>query len=890
MFLILHRLRRLVVLAAVLVPWFAEAEGFSHEEHLTRTKECSTCHVSTYGEVDFPRPRHEACKSCHKKENFRDNFDATQKPNPICTVCHGDTWAQVKVFPDRSRGVIALRKGGFSHEGHLDQDGAVAKRAGKVSCSTCHPFDAQGRAALPTHKECSLCHGDADPSRDPSVPYLGTKSQTSDCLICHDDARKEKTVRPGPIGKWDGQGSYVNDLLFDHNQHQSHPKAQSCSGCHQGVEESRFTADERRHLPTMQRCDECHGDQQIVSPSYRTESCGSCHQTIRYQKVPNAPAHYGYTSHQAGAKNDRLYCAYCHDKDPKVFAPKKEYKDACASCHASEDVSPSRFASGPRFDVGRQSQKSGVSARSTSSVELRNGRAFDPTTDAIDQNDIDLYQDLSLDVRGYGLPNLNTSVLGRFLIDPGFTPAFSQFEGPSTLDQQPPADRGSVLSNGPIDRRQNSALYIFRAVAEIKDQPLGPLDKATITARLGRQSAYDAATPVFFDGGTAQLKLGKSFALKALAGQHVNYFSVDPLDAPLILGGGLRFTPISTVEANVDLVRYLTTTARGDLRARLTPYTWGSASVRLDGGALSYADGALDYFNPKSKTGLLFVYTFHNDSGLIDFDYSNITTQGGTLAPDGRQQQDYEGLNLFTLPDFQRFQVTLRQDLGPRVTTSLLFTRRKLLETRSAVQDAGFDQLADADVFANLGQVLNAVALDNRLAYAMSYVELTPGLDLTDVFAPGLRLGTRLRFRRFQPLDALPIGDGGAFFTDVSGEGETSQLVYDLEASQKLLRGKVRLDAAFQAQRFDYAGRFVEMKGLDIFSTSAAMSAQIAKKLWLKTQYSFSSDMVLFDEDDTLAEFSSPLSPVIGDGDIFEVNTHDVIFVQRLFFSLMWRY
>jgi hypothetical protein len=866
--------------------------GFSHKEHLSRTKECSACHTAEVGTTEFSRPKHAACKACHSKENFSSKTESGK----VCRACHGENWTQIKVFPDRSRGIVALRKGGFSHEGHLDPSGKVAQRAGKISCTTCHPFDSNGRARLPKHEECALCHSDSDPSRDPDVPYLGTRSKTSDCLMCHDDARDDKTVRPAPIAAWGGQGSYSQDILFDHNQHQSHPQAQSCSGCHKGVEESRYTAAEQRHMPTMWRCEDCHGNQEVVSPSYRIDNCNGCHQTIRYQKVPEAPAHYGYSGHQAGAKREQLYCAFCHDKNPKVFAPKESYNDACKSCHAAEEVKPGLLSEGPRLSVGKSLSKSGFSARAASSIELRNGRAFDPTTDAVDQNDIDLYQDLSLDLRGYGLPNVNASVMGRFLVDPGFTPAFSQFEGPSTLDQQPPADRGSVLSNGPIDRRQNAALYLYRGFAEIKNQPLpGPLSELRFDARLGRQMAYDTATPVFFDGGTAKVSLGRYVALKALAGQHVNFFNVDPLGAPLIVGAGLKVTPTSTVEANFDAVKYLATTLRADLKGRLTPYTWGSASLRFDvdgqfANSLSYADAAIDYYNPRSKTGLLLAYTFHNDSGVFDFDYSSVTTQGGTIAPDGRQQQDFEGVNLFTLPDFQRFQATLRQDLGPRTTASLLFTRRKLLETRTAVQDAGFDQLADQDALAQLGDVLAAVALDNRLAYAMSYFELSPGVDFTDLFVPGLKLGTRLRFRGFQPLGAIPIGEGGAFFTDVSGEGEKNQLVFDLEASQKLLNGKVRLGAFFEAQRFDYAGRFVELKGLDIFSTAADLSAQIAKSLWLKTQYSFSSDLVLFDADDTVAEFGSPNSPILGDGDIAEVNTHDVLFVQRLFFSLMWRY
>jgi len=49
--------------------------------------------------------------------------------------------------------------------------------------------------------------------------------------------------------------------------------------------------------------------------------------------------------------------------------------------------------------------------------------------------------------------------------------------------------------------------------------------------------------------------------------------------------------------------------------------------------------------------------------------------------------------------------------------------------------------------------------------------------------------------------------------------------------------------------------------------------------------------MVLFDANDTLAELSSPNVPDIADGDDGnEVNTHDNIFTQRLFTTLLYRF
>ena len=360
----------------------AHAENFSHETHLKKASECSSCHTVKGNEVEYSRPGHDACKSCHKSHNF----EAGDVSAGICKTCHGDSSTQVKVFPDRSRGIIALRVGGFSHDGHLNTGGAVAKKVGKITCGTCHSFDSIGQAQMPKHKECALCHSESNASV--GMPIIGSKAANKDCNACHDDAKKDRTVRPGPRGTWDGLSQYAVDVDFDHARHQSSSN-QVCDSCHDGVQKSRDTASERRHLPSMYSCKTCHDDDAKVSTSYQIENCIACHQNIRYDERPKTPYHYGTNDHKTGAKNSRLYCAYCHDQDPAKFKPQPKYDNACTSCHASEGVSPNLSRRGQEKapgQLGVLTSKSGVSSSFATSFDLKRGRSFDIFTDAVDQN------------------------------------------------------------------------------------------------------------------------------------------------------------------------------------------------------------------------------------------------------------------------------------------------------------------------------------------------------------------------------------------------------------------------------------------------------------------------------------------------------------------------
>jgi hypothetical protein len=888
------------VLCALGWSFLAQGQNFSHAQHLKKTSECSSCHAVKGTEIEYTRPGHSACKSCHKSHNF----DSADVSAGICKSCHGDSSAQIKTFPDRSRGIIALRSGGFSHQGHLDSDGSVSKKVGKITCGTCHSFDTTGKASMPKHKECSLCHSESNASA--GMPIIGGRAATKDCNSCHDDAKKDKTVRPGPRGSWDGLAFYSPDVDFDHVRHQNSSN-QACNACHDGVQKSKETAAERRHLPSMYTCKDCHEDNSKVSAQYQMQNCVACHQEVRQSERPKPPYHYGSLDHQTGSKNERLYCAYCHNKKPEKFKPQPKYKDSCESCHASEGVSPnlSRSKEGDG-QIGLLTAKNGISSSFATSLDLKRGRAFDALTDVVDQNDIDVQEVASIDIRGVGLDNIGASFLGRFNLDPGLTTAFSQFENAYTLDQQPPADRGSVLSNGPIDRRQLVGAFVYRGYAEIRQQPL--FGALSFDARLGRQSVFEGVTPVFFDGGYAKLNLGDKLSANGYVGSHVNFFTTDPNNDP-VFGFGLKAIPTDWLGARIDFMDYLAPMARAEVQARATPYTWLRFGARLESDrlfdaaastdlndeqlALTQIETGVDYFNEKSLTAIELDFIRRFDAGVFDYDYSNVTTQMGTFAPDGRQLFDYENVNFGTLPNYRRFAVRVRQPIGDRLTASLFFARRKLLDDPTAVIDEGFDQLNDADALANLNEVLRAVALDNRVAYAMTYTEIGPGLDTNNLFASGLRLSAKLVLRAFDPFTPEEINGAinqqGAFFSSIAGEGETSQVKLSLGASQKF--DKFKLSAFFETQSFNYQGRYVQLENLDILSVNTTAQYQINKRASLQLRYAFSNDMVLFDNNDLLQEIGAvnrPVASVNIEGE--EVNTHDNIFTQRFFTTLLYRF
>jgi hypothetical protein len=124
----------------------------------------------------------------------------------------------------------------------------------------------------------------------------------------------------------------IKDLKFGHKRHNSREGApESCIGCHT----SRFGK------PSMALCTSCHARAEVVKSENVIENCGVCHEKLTDKTVrPEYPWHYGSGKHQRYAEQPVLYCAYCHDKDPAIFAVKPRYgpREACVGCHQSEGL------------------------------------------------------------------------------------------------------------------------------------------------------------------------------------------------------------------------------------------------------------------------------------------------------------------------------------------------------------------------------------------------------------------------------------------------------------------------------------------------------------------------------------------------------------------------
>lgn len=341
---------------------------FSHVNHfgkqgLGKIKDCTDCHRYDPQTRLFTRPDHEFCQTCHATE-----FQAKSPTKEFCKNCHAATFgAELKPLPDHKEGFIALKS--FSHDKHLNTDGAVFSKFGRMLCDTCHDVDRpDGTAGMPGHAQCSLCHGE---SADKTVikPLLSGQARMSDCITCHADARTEPTTRPARERSFQedafGAGVYAGDLIFSHKTHLTHTGEQSCQSCHKGVASD--TEGKALHLPSMFSCAECHDDPERVPSTKAMKECATCHTNIRQGEKPAPGQHYGDDVHYGGSVQTKVqtktvYCGWCHSKDEKVFPIQKSYigsvayycgkpnkkkkkpKDfvskprVCVACHTSEGV------------------------------------------------------------------------------------------------------------------------------------------------------------------------------------------------------------------------------------------------------------------------------------------------------------------------------------------------------------------------------------------------------------------------------------------------------------------------------------------------------------------------------------------------------------------------
>lgn len=193
----------------------------------------------------------------------------------------------------------------FSHRVHL---------GARISCATCHAAAESTRledSLLPSPKVCLSCHrqgGAAPPLATP--PIILAQRQSLLTRFNHKLHLGLGNIAP-VLQAAVRSGTYLapaGDLLL-HLQ-----KANSCTACHRGLEQSDQTTPAA--FPRMADCLVCHSK---IDPPF---SCEKCHAPGPHLKPANHVANW-IEIHSSGKANlDKASCAVCHGK-----------RFTCLGCH-----------------------------------------------------------------------------------------------------------------------------------------------------------------------------------------------------------------------------------------------------------------------------------------------------------------------------------------------------------------------------------------------------------------------------------------------------------------------------------------------------------------------------------------------------------------------------
>lgn len=944
---------------------------FSHASHFGangggKINDCKDCHRYDPQSRNYDRPGHNPCVDCHATgtsggSSIKGDFTSRDASAPLCQNCHAGTGFQVrKDFPDPRKGVVALKN--FSHKDHLDTGGKVFKKFGRVNCDNCHALKSTGEAAMPGHAECGQCHGDSA-GADAVAPSVKSTATSKDCDGCHEDARKDETmraVRAATPWKYSFAGKYSPDVIFSHQKHLAHSDEQACKECHAGVEDAATL--KQVYLPSMWDCGKCHDDAKKVKAANVMDNCSACHSVIKKNEKPaNPQLHYG-SNHQAGAKQPNVYCGWCHSKDPNTFPIKQKYEgqELCKACHNEyglpDDLlkggSPVVTASATK---GTLQRKNGLTTAFSTAFDFKQVDNIAAPLDQIDFQDADFYAFASIDSYGYGKENLGVSISGRFSLDFGDTPFGSPFASQFNIDKEIDNqqniirdDRGRFRFDKNLgafvaedfDRTQNSAVLLYRAFAELRDQPLGSL-KADL--RVGRQSVFDSAEPwLLFDGGYAKTKFGKNgSAVEVFGGVRTSLYTQD--DFKPLAGANLTLALSPRFALKLQDVFHQANSTRAVLNLQPWPNLRTYGAFKLANFAPDTADAGFFFYNPDWGTQLVFDYRHKFDNTTFDYDYTTLSTRGGAdvlladpalanilaqnaqaqdafnqisaaraeiaAAKIGKQIFDFENFNLFPEAPNDRFDVLLSQKISGKVFLNFAFTTRLVNGGLRNNANQIADLVANGDLNINqvdageLAVINDAISEDNRFAFTYPFLEFGPGIDFYDVGLKGLHLAASAKFRQSDGEDVRLLFDPAAFFNDISGEIDNTGLSLNAEASQSLGGGKIRFGALISFHRFDYVGRFVVtddagnaltalndpdgvqnqnpgLLNLNGFSGSAWLRLRIKDSAFLRALYTAETDLQFFPDDPFIASGQNGFQ-----GGNLENNSYDIVLLQRLTFA-----
>jgi len=202
----------------------------------------------------------------------------------------------------------------------------------RLRCVRCHRgagLSTEARDSLiPREETCSPCHDEQLDRDDPTAARCGT---------CH-------------VGFRDGEAPPVSSfptarLRFSHRTHVE--DGMRCRTCHVGIPEA--TVADRRHLPRMRQCFECHGPDGFSTEGTAPGACTTCHlsrpdgrlRTRFAQGEMNPPTwlfgmrhdHEWLVRHRWVAADQGGVCASCHRESD------------CVECHDG-NVRPRRVHPG----------------------------------------------------------------------------------------------------------------------------------------------------------------------------------------------------------------------------------------------------------------------------------------------------------------------------------------------------------------------------------------------------------------------------------------------------------------------------------------------------------------------------------------------------------------